>query len=230
MSLVGVLTCVLVIILPRFSFATYIEGHDSVAVGSWFSFITESESDSVNGNFRVIASSDILGVNGTVYINEKGRWADTYGFDGVRESPDDTTTWSGALIIVSFPPVFPPLWCADTTCHCISDNAPLIVSVKKGKFSKLKLTCFRNGFVFFDWGYQDDSTLLFYNTNSIKNNRVQGNFNKTPSTEMVIYDLKGRIIWRVNQYTNYSFLPSGVYLIRNERNGCFYYKLIGNIR
>ncbi|MBN2035790.1 MAG: hypothetical protein JW768_03525 [Chitinispirillaceae bacterium] len=213
--------CMLVFALPRFSSATYIEGHDSVSVGSWFSFITKSESDSANGNFRVIASSDILGVIGTVYLNEKGRWAGSYDFNGVRESPDDTSSWGWGLVLTPL-----PYNCNDDSCHCMN-SSPVIVSVKEGKFSKLKLTCFRDGFVFFDWGYQDDSTRLFYNTNSIKNRLRQRIFNNTPSTEKEIYDLKGR---KINWCNNYDFLPSGIYLIRNRKNSCISVKLVNNFR
>ena len=38
-----------------------------------------------------------------------------------------------------------------------------IVIVKEGKYSKLRLECIRNDYVFFDWGFQDDGTSNFFN-------------------------------------------------------------------
>jgi hypothetical protein len=206
-----------VFLVPGFSFAVYTEGHDSVTVGSWFSFITKSESDSVNGNFRVVALADMFGVTGTAYIREKGVWAGSYGFDGIMVCPIDTEYWGSALFFI--PTSADPLYLCGDSCHCISNDTRVFVGEKEGMFFKLKLTCFKNGFVFFDWGYQDDSTRLFYNTNRIQNHHLQqGSVNKKSSTKTVVYDLRGRIISRDNQgYNNYNLLPSGVYIIRTEK-------------
>lgn len=251
------LTCALlwavIALVPASVFAVYTEGYDSVIIGSWFSFVTRTESDSVNGNFRCDLQIEnyfgLQAAGGSIELNQKGQWEQGHSFDSLLVLSDTLSraTWGNGLIYLPASPntlnnmANKNISVETDSCNFIW-QAPLIVGVKENKYYKLQLTCCRENAVFFRWGYQDDGTGNFSNTSTRVNYQHEkinkkGRFTNSLygimlddycSNEIPLYDLRGRKLMGLsNAMLTFLKLPNGIYLFQSrEAYGTYMVRLI----